>query len=579
MSRALPPGLGLPAVELLGLPRELQSAFVRRWYAASDAVDAVAKAEGLLEHLDGRPDLDELRPNPMLLTALCVKYDEGARLPGELYRLYDSVVDLVLYKRYRTEQERDLARLRLAAVALAMHRGPAGRPRAAPEAEVPFAEIDDALAALSQSDPTSEKGTVEVSTRREGLLSDSGLLLPRADKRAGFYHLSFQDFLAATRLQRTGERAPDLLARHASTPEWRATLRFLFGAIADQQRPEDALEGFASLSARMEPAALESDANPALLLADCLEVGHGRGWNLSRFHGSLRRACDHALEHVAPPARAHLWRTLGVLGLDDRVGVGNLGLDGRRGVGVRDGLPDIDWVEIPAGEFVYGEPGRKLRLDAFEIARYPVTNAQFDLFVADGGYESEEWWEWPEHRPTPARPRWRFPNHPRETVSWYEAMAFCKWLDARLRERGRLEDGRTIRLPLEQEWEKAARGSDGRKFPWGGEYEAGRANIDEVTFGTGPYYLKQTSAVGIYPGGASPFQLLDMAGNVWEWTRTDYATGGPAAPESSVLRVLRGGSWFDVEVNARAAYRLNDTPGYRIVDLGFRVVCSSPISL
>jgi len=91
----------------------------------------------------------------------------------------------VLYKRYRTEQERDLGRLRLAAVALAMHLGPLKRPRSTPEAEVPFEEIDDALAALNQSDPTSEQGTVDAVTRREGCCPTPGLLLPRADRRAG----------------------------------------------------------------------------------------------------------------------------------------------------------------------------------------------------------------------------------------------------------------------------------------------------------------------------------------------------------------------------------------------------------
>jgi hypothetical protein len=103
--------------------------FVRRWFDAVDPANAVTKADGCLQHLDQRDDLAEMRSNPMLLTALCVKYDEGRRLPQDFYALYDAVVRQVLHKRYATENERSAARNRLAAIALGMHRGEAGRPR------------------------------------------------------------------------------------------------------------------------------------------------------------------------------------------------------------------------------------------------------------------------------------------------------------------------------------------------------------------------------------------------------------------------------------------------------------------
>ena len=557
--------LALPVAELAELPGALQATFVRRWYAAADPPHAEAKATGLIAHLGDRPDLAELRANPMLLTALCVKYDEGQRLPQDFYRLYDSVVSQVLYKRYATEVERDRARLRLAAVALGMHRGDAQHPRLTPEAEVTTGEVDRHLAALSRSDPTSETGAVDAVTRREDLLSNSGLLLPRGEGRCGFYHLSFQEFLAALRLRAIDENPHDTLTRHATTRAWHRTLAFLFCALADQGSPEAAVNGYVPLLDHLAPDRLEADPVPALLLADCLEIAHGRGWNLARFADPLHRACHHALDHLAPPERAHLWRTLGHLGLDDRPGVG-----------VIDGLPDIDWLEVPGGGSMYGEKWERIFLQPFRIARYPVTNAQFQAFIDDRGYDTDAWWEGLAGRPAPARPHRNYPNHPRETVSWYEAVAFGRWLTARLRARGEVAEGWEIRLPTEQEWERAARGTDGREYPWG-EFQSGHANIDETSGKAGPHYLQQTAAVGIYPSGVSPCGALDMAGNVWEWCLNQYDPPENIAVGGDDSRVVRGGSWIFHRDCARCAFRFFNVPVNRGDGFEFRLVRVSAI--
>jgi formylglycine-generating enzyme required for sulfatase activity len=303
-----------------------------------------------------------------------------------------------------------------------------------------------------------------------------------------------------------------------------------------------------------------------------------------------------------PEARAAIGRALGLLSIETEAGLRPL--DDRKGVGVfRDeqsglDLPDIDWLLVPdEGPFIY-QDDKQLELPTFRIARFPITWIQFQAFVDDteSGYASKAWRKGlAGNFDGPRDAQWSIANHPREKVNWYEAVAFCRWLTARLRTAGSIGPMDEVRLPTEQEWEKAARGMDGREWPWqsdkqkrasGDGYEAGRANIDETyrddRGGKGgevaPHFLGRTSAVGIYDNG-SPYGALDMAGNIWEWCLNEYEGPTKADTAGGRRRVVRGGSWYLNHDWARAAFRYWDTPGSRITDLGFRVVVSSPISL
>ena len=152
------------------------------------------------------------------------------------------------------------------------------------------------------------------------------------------------------------------------------------------------------------------------------------------------------------------------------------------------------------------------------------------FLAADDGFYSHEWWaglDMPEdHRAKPGEQAFEHWNHPRERVSWYDAIDFCRWLTAKTSATPALAPQMppgeglvwSFTLPTEWQWEKAARGYDGRVFPWGDEYVSGFANINETYSEqrVGDHYLGKTSTVGMYPQGVSPYGIHDMSGNVWE---------------------------------------------------------------
>ncbi len=271
-------------------------------------------------------------------------------------------------------------------------------------------------------------------------------------------------------------------------------------------------------------------------------------------------------------------------------------------------------VRVPAGEFLMGSnkaadsqafddelPQGRLSLPDHWIGKYPVTVAQFAAFVAATGYKTTAeqrgyGWNWVGREWKQIEgAHWRQPrgpesdvasknDHPVTQVSWHDAAAFCEWA-------GRVT-GRTVRLPTEAEWEKAASwrpgdpaartpGNPGRKllYPWGDEPPT--AQLCNFNMNVG-----DTTPVGSYPAGASPCGALDMAGNVWEWTGSLWGTdwrkptfGYPyvsgdgredLAAGNDVLRVMRGGSWVSEQRFVRAAHRLRGNPEYRYDYLGFR---------
>jgi formylglycine-generating enzyme required for sulfatase activity len=220
------------------------------------------------------------------------------------------------------------------------------------------------------------------------------------------------------------------------------------------------------------------------------------------------------------------------------------------------------WVNIPGGPVRLQQRGgyvvQPVTVDVapFAIAQYPVTNAQYQAFVdAPDGYAGSRWWDY--SRPA-SDMAFGGADSPRTHVTWYEAVAFCGWLSART--------GETIRLPAEAEWQRAAQGDDGREFPWGDEWDDGccHHNLHADKMGA-------VSVMTFAGHGDSPFGVVDMAGNVWEWCATSWETGA-ADLSTDDVRVLRGGSWFDGVMSCfRTTYRGSWNPELTSDLRGFRI--------
>ena len=225
----------------------------------------------------------------------------------------------------------------------------------------------------------------------------------------------------------------------------------------------------------------------------------------------------------------------------------------------------MEMVYVPEGSFEMGsatgdddeKPVRQVYLDAYWIDKYEVTNGQYKQCV-DAGMCTKPNGIHSNHRSSYYGTN-TYANYPVINVDWYQAQTYCQWAGGD--------------LPTEAQWEKAARGTDGREFPWGNKIP----NSAMANFGN---YKGDTVEVGTYPYRASPYGALDMAGNVWEWVRDRYGdydaneTNNPTGPSSGAFRVLRGGSWDLGTRGIRAADRYGDNPAAWGTYIGFR--CVSP---
>ncbi len=588
-----------------------REAFIKGWYAflvrrrQVGAEQAERSSAGLIREIEASDYLKPLAERPLMLTLMTDLHAAcGGRLPGGRAGLYEESVKLLLD---RWNEVRDVlggkglsehlgmsdqrVRKALESLAYQVHRERGAEAQGA--AEITDVEL---WKALNTQRPDPEDSKVDERQVRDYLHQRSGILIGESPELYRFPHRSFQEYLAACHLTR--HSFPRLLLREvqADPTLWREVTLLAAGKVAETPFMVWALlEGLVPEN----PAAPVVAEDPGFLRALYAglaiqeselwrDVEEEDGAKLERIRKWLECALD--VEALSPVDRAAGGRVLALLG------------DQRDGVSLRDdGIPDIEWVSVPAGSFRMGsskddepafwdgKPQHEVELDSFEISRYPVTNAQYRAFVKDGGYGrsgriwwSEAGWEWKKERKGPnddLPADQRLPNHPRVNVSWYEAEAFSRWLGHQL--------GADIRLPTEAEWEKASRGTDGRRYPWGDEFDETRCNVIHTRIG-------QPSSVGMFPSGASPYGAADMSGNVWEWTLSvwsedykDRQNGIDAAAShreveeaksASGARVVRGGGCWGDAGDARCATHGRGGPQTADVNLGFRVLLPAPQS-
>jgi formylglycine-generating enzyme required for sulfatase activity len=427
----------------------------------------------------------------------------------------------------------------------------------------------------------------------EAMKLRAGLLLEREPEVYTFPHRTFQEYLAGAHLAAQAKFAQQASQLVVEGPLWREVILLAVGKLVYLSGDTD------------KPLALVGELCPGK------SVNEELAWRKTWLAGEvleeigLNRVKDSTLGQDLLERVQHRLVDLlheGALVPVERVAAGNtlarLG-DPRFRVDAWY-LPDepmLGFVEIPEGPFLMGtdegdereSPQHELFLPTYYISRYPVTVAQFEAFVKASGY-----------KPRKMRSLRGLPNHPVVYVTWYDAIAYCGWLTETLKMwegtpqplGALLRKGKgggppwRIMLPSETEWEKAARGTDGRIYPWGNKPDSNCANYDDTGIGN-------TSAVSCFSSGVSLYGAGDLSGNVWEWTRSLWGKewGKPDfnypydptdgredldAP-NDVLRVVRGGAFDDPDGYVRCAFRIRYSPLNWLNFIGFRVV-ASPIS-
>ncbi len=536
------------------------------------------KATDILRRMpDGSP-LAELAITPMIVTTLCVVYFYDHELPEQRAQLYRRCVDIMLYEKLRPDEpgqvladlagKPDFKRQLLARLAFEMHlarQETANKEQAARWLQAGFRNL-----AETQREPAARKFLESITSR--------GTLVQERDRQFGFgrQHLTFKEFLAGYHLVlglRARERVkywPHILL----DDRWREPIRLAAGATV----LENTLTCIDFFHELIELSAEAAAPTPRLagyrLAAESL-------WDLGQAGRALidkdlqqqivtgLAACLQDKAIADPAANLLTARVAGGLVL------GRLG-DPRPGVIT---LPP-QMTGVIAGKFLYGENKEVRETAPFRASVHPITNAQFKLFVEAGGYTNRAWWSddgwrWqhtsPENRANLSitQPRywddltWNIPNEPVVGVNWYEAEAFCNWLSDWANERITNDEqlGQPkihFRLPTEAEWERLARGQDGREYPWGDGWRKGICNSDELG-------IKRTTPAGLFPLSKSQTGAHDCAGNVWEWCVDWYDEDG---------WVIRGGSWYGYQSYARCFTRVRGDQ-QRTNYIGFRVV--SPI--
>jgi formylglycine-generating enzyme required for sulfatase activity len=562
----------------------------------------------LLDSLAANPGVARLAANPLLLTILALIKRQGVLLPNRRVELYELYLETLIrsWNKARALDKQPvgpdlnpnevLSTLGPLALWLRQENPTAG--------VVPEDTLLNELTRHYMGEdwglkrgPASEKAHLFLDSVRRY----SNLLVERGPHQYGFLHLTFEEMLAAYGIYQRGqlnlEAALAVIREHLPDPAWRETILLSVGVwgLANKQ-PRVAAEVVRAML-KMDCAGSEACQN-VLLVGACLEDVGEEGLGRAAAGEVIDALTAVSLNRALPPSTQR----------DAGFSLGRLA--GSNPDFLARIRPDLEaWVPIAAGEFLYGDEKEKAIIkEPFSIAKYPVTNLQFRQFIEAGGYDKKGYWSvegwlwrtgeydtkatdeiyksWLANRPAEKRgepfywhdQKWNDPLAPVVGVSWFEAEAYANWLSK--------QKGHPVRLPTEQEWERAARGVKGREYAWEGEFDSNQVNCAEFWAGlddlrdngkwdewraSGLYQVASTTMVGQFSAGATPEGVYDLSGNVWEWADSWYE-------EAQVYRTLRGGSWsFDRRI-CRCTSRLGSMPDTFLYSCGFRLLSPSSVA-
>ena len=542
--------------------------FLLKWYLCYEneiykrvGKDAKREAERKLEKMitvikNNRNILD-LATNPLMLTILALIEHEGGELPKNRADLYGRCLKMLsgawenLHSLYETEKNDFRLRGRkitedfvvdyFGPIAFEMH-----------EKAQPHIEYDELKSRLAKKFNRKTNDELEAKEMADELIeimkNISGILQEVATGIYGFMHLTFKEYLAARVLTDLSDDIIAQLGDNIFKPEWKEVVLL-------------AVDSFKKVHAKGLTEAIynktDEDRRNVILAGHCVMDAGKEKFEEEDFYDLLKDDLLDVMNSGQP--------------IDIRVESGEI-------LGYLDDTRDLkEFIDIN---------------ENFALAKYPVTNQWFGEFVKSGGYANKDYWteeglKWLEFTGVKQPrygddPRWKSPNSPVVGVSWYEALAFTKWLNVEM------DNDYEYRLPDENEWECAVVGVKGWQYPWGDQWNKENCNNSELG-------INKTTPVGMFSKGDTVEGISDLSGNVWEWTNTNYHSKEilqdftfdkdmqtefdkgnfdiyfkKFEDKECKLPVLRGGSWYDGTVNCRCGARNRDDPGDRDYLVGFR---------
>ncbi|KPA12379.1 Sulphatase-modifying factor domain protein [Candidatus Magnetomorum sp. HK-1] len=619
--------------------------FVEQWYKHIAEIKGMhidtarGNAEILKRAIFSNKRLKELSERPLLLTLMASLHAwRGGSLPENREELYADSVDLLLdwWERPKTVKDitgkilvlqpgfmewlnTDRSKVRSLLNELAYH-AHKNQPELVGTADIPEEKLASGMMNLCHSNDANPNRLLEYLRDRAGILVSRGIGVYT------FPHRTFQEYLSACYL--TDKQFPKLIAELArEEPERWREVALLAGAKAARGSHGNVWMLSEALCYRA-PDDKKTDTKDlwGAYIAGQLLYESGNTKNVEEYDkpklDKIKNWLLHIIQNNTIPAieRSKAGNILSQLG------------------DIRDDVITLEKMKfcfVPSGKFIMGSdkkvdsdaqdyemPQHEVDLSDYYISKYPVTNAQYQYFIDDEGYLNESYWEeairdnkWKKGKikskdwsfgsskekwydgPSNYGDPFNFCNHPIVGLSWYEAVAFSRWLTERWAKKKILAKNETVRLPTEAEWEKASRGGfevpqkpiiikiDGQEeisfekienkspqqiYSWGNHEDTNKMNYGDTEIGS-------TSTVGCFSSGSSLYGCEEMNGNVWEWCIDwygDYKQNNminPIGPDTGSARVLRGGSWYNNARNCRSANRNRNSPGNRDDLLGFRL--------